>query len=88
VALSDYYKYSMVYLFDGIQFVDSKYPKNSEYAMEDMWVSPGGDAFVVGSFKGVMHYDGEKWKRIPGPWLWKIYGFADQGTAGDMIGKD
>ncbi|NLH47669.1 MAG: hypothetical protein GX444_03590, partial [Myxococcales bacterium] len=46
-----------------------------------MWVSPGGDVYVVGPYKGVMHYDGETWTRIPGPWLWKIYGFADQGTA-------
>ncbi|NLH48427.1 MAG: hypothetical protein GX444_07915, partial [Myxococcales bacterium] len=49
---------------------------------------PGGDVYVVGPYKGVMHYDGETWTRIPGPWLWKIYGFADQGTAGDMIGEE
>ncbi|NLH50002.1 MAG: hypothetical protein GX444_15590 [Myxococcales bacterium] len=78
-----------VYLYNGENFINIDLPtqKNS-FRLEDMWVSLGGNVYVVGPYEGVMHYNGEKWKQIPGPRLWKIYGFADQGTAGDMIGEE
>lgn len=85
-ALSSLQATFKLFLFDGSHFIDTNFPLNGHFStFEDMWVSPGGDAYVVGPYKGVMHYNGEEWKLIPGRKLWKIFGFADQGTAGDMI---